>query len=78
MKPTVHACLENMLYEATVKFNKSKDFYEKAEEDFFCDNGSPDDFRKAKKEQDTAMQRLIDLETTKRILKEMEDKGIEL
>lgn len=78
MKPTVHACLESMLYEATVQFNKSKDLYEKAEEDFFCNNGSPDDFRKAKKDQDAAMQRLIDLETTRRIFKEMEDKGIEL
>lgn len=78
MKSTVHACLENMLYEATVQFNKSKDLYEKAAEDFFCNNGSPDEFRKAKKDQDAAMQRLIDLETTRRILKEMEDKGIEL
>lgn len=78
MKPTVHACLESLLYEATVQFNKSKDLYEKAAEDFFCNNGSPDDFRKAKKDQDAAMQRLIDLETTRRILKEMEDKGIEL
>ena len=78
MKPTVHACLENLLYEAIVQFNKSKDLYEKAAEDFFCNNGCPDDFRKAKKDQDAAMQRLIDLETTRRILKEMEDKGIEL
>lgn len=78
MKPTVHACLENMLYEAIVQFNKSKDLYEKTAEDFFCNNGSPDEFRKAKKDQDAAMQRLIDLETTRRILKEMEDKGIEL
>lgn len=78
MKPTVHACLESMLYEATAQFNKSKDLYEKAAEDFFCNNGSPDDFRKAKKDQDAAMQRLIDFETTRRILKEMEDKGIEL
>lgn len=78
MKPTVHACLENMLYEATMQFNKSKDLYEKAAENFFCNNGSPDEFRKAKKDQDAAMQRLIDLETTRRILKEMEDKGIEL
>jgi len=67
-----------MLYEATVQFNRSKDLYEKAAEDFFCNNGSPDEFRKAKKEQDTAMQRLIDLETTKRMLKEMEQKGVEL
>ncbi len=78
MKPTIHACLENMLYEATVQFKKSKELYEKAGEDFFCNNGSPDDFRKAKKDQDDAMQRLIDLETTSRIIKEMEDKGIEL
>lgn len=78
MKPTVHACLESMLYEATVQFNKSKDLYEQAAENFFCNNGSPDDFRKAKKDQDAAMQRLIDLETTRRILKEMEDKSIEL
>lgn len=78
MKPTVHACLENLLYETTVQFNKSKDLYEKAAEDFFSNNGCPDDFRKAKKDQDAAMQRLIDLETTRRILKEMEDKGIEL
>lgn len=78
MKPTVHACLGSMLYEATVQFNRSKDLYEKAAEDFFCNNGSPDEFRKAKKDQDAAMQRLIDLETTRRILKEMEDKGIEL
>lgn len=78
MKPTVHTCLENLLYEATKQFNKSKDFYEKAAGDFFCNNGSPDDFRKAKKDKDAAMQRLIDLETTRRILKEMEDKGIEL
>lgn len=78
MKPTVHACLENMLYEATSQFNRSKDLYEKAAEDFFCNNGCPDDFRKAKKDQDAAMQRLIDLETTRRILKVMEDKGIEL
>lgn len=78
MKPTVHACLENLLYEATVQFNKSKDLYEKAAEDFFCNNGCPDDFREAKKDQDAAMQRLIDLETTRRIIKEMEDKGIEL
>ena len=78
MKITVHACLESMLYEATVQFNKLKDLYEQAAEDFFCNNGSPDDFRKAKKDKDTAMQRLIDLETTRRILKEMEDKGIEL
>lgn len=78
MKPTVHACLENLLYEATAQFNRSKDLYEKAAEDFFCNNGSPDYFRKAKKDQDAAMQRLIDLETTRRILKEMEDKGIEL
>lgn len=78
MKPTVHACLESMLYEATEQFNKSKDLYEKAAEKFFSNNGSPDDFRKAKKDQDAAMQRLIDLETTKRILNEMENKGIEL
>lgn len=78
MKHTVHACLENLLYEATVQFNKSKDLYEKAAEDFFCNNGSPDDFRKAKKGQDAAMQRLLDLETTRRIIKEMENKGIEL
>lgn len=78
MKPTVHSCLENMLYEAIVQFNKSKDLYEKSAENFFYNNGSPDDFRKAKKDQDAAMQRLIDLETTKRILKGMEDKGIEL
>lgn len=78
MKPAVHACLENLLYEATAQFNKSKDLYEKAAEDFFCNNGSPDEFRKAKKDQDAAMQRLIDLETTRRILKEMEDKGIEV
>ena len=78
MKPTVHACLENLLYEATAQFNRSKDLYEKAAEDFFCNNGSPDEFRKAKEDQDAAMQRLIDLETTRRILKEMEDKGIEL
>lgn len=78
MKPTVHACLESMLYEATVQFNKSKDLYGQAAEDFFCNNSNPDDFRKAKKDQDTAVQRLIDLETTKRILKEMEQKGVEL
>lgn len=78
MKPTVHACLESMLYEATVQFNKSKDLYEKAAENFFCNNGSPDDFRKVKKDHDAAIQRLIDLETTRRIIKEMEDKGIEL
>lgn len=78
MKPTVHACLESMLYEATVQFNKSKDLYGQSAEDFFCNNGSLDDFRKAKKDQDTAVQRLIDLETTKRILKEMEQKGVEL
>lgn len=78
MKPTVHACLESMLYEAIMQFNKSKELYEKAAEDFFYNNGSPDDFRKAKKDQDAAMQRLLDLETTRRIIKEMENKGIEL
>lgn len=78
MKPTVHSCLESMLYEATMQFNKSKELYEKSAENFFCNNGNPDDFRKAKKDQDAAMQRLLDLETTRRIIKEMENKGIEL
>lgn len=29
MKPTVHSCLENLLYEATAQFDRSKDLYEK-------------------------------------------------
>lgn len=78
MKPTVHACLESMLYEATMQFNKSKGLYEQAAEDFFSNNGSPDDFRKAKKDQDAAMQRLVDLETASQIIKEMEQKGVEI
>lgn len=78
MKPTVHACLDSMLCEATVQFHRSKERYERAEKKFFNSYGNPDDFREAKKDQDAAMQRLIDLLTTKRILKEMEDKGIEL
>ena len=78
MKIAVHSCLEGMLYEATVQFNKLKEEYEIAAEDFFCNNGSADDFRKAKREKDAAMQRLIDLETARRIIKEIEYKGIEV
>ncbi len=78
MKTTVHACLESMLYEATVALSTASKEYSEAQKEFFENNDSPYKFRATKKRLDEASQRLYDLEATKRIITEMEDKGIEV
>ncbi len=78
MKTTVHVCLESMLHEATVTLSDAIKEYLDAQKNFFENNGSSYRFRATKKALDEAYQRLSDLEATKRIINEMEEKGIEV
>lgn len=78
MKTTVHACLESMLYDATVALSNARKECLEAQKDFFANNLLPDRFREAKKAEGEAYKRLYDLEATKRIITEMEEKGIEI
>ena len=78
MKITVHASLESMLYDATVALSNACKEYSEVQKDFFENDGSSYRFRSAKKVLDEASQRLYDLKATKRIIDEMEEKGVEL
>ncbi len=78
MKTTVHVCLESMMYDATISLSNAIKEYSEAQKNFFENNGSSYRFRATKKALDEAYQRLSDLEATKRIITEMEEKGIEL
>ena len=78
MKITAHACLEGMLYEATKSSQDAFKNYLRSKRDFYYGCGSSEAMNAAKNIHNATLQRLNDLETAKRIIKEMEDKGVEI
>lgn len=78
MKPTAHAYLENESFKAVMEVKKSISEYKEAECAFFERGENPERFRNAKKIKDEAIVRLFELETARKVIKEMENKGIEL
>lgn len=78
MKPTAHAYLENESFKAVMEVKRSISGYEEAGYDFFKRGENPERFRNAKKMKDEAIARLFELETARKVIKEMENKGVEL
>lgn len=79
-KTTTYACLEGMMYEATKAVADAVKAWKSAQLKYLTTDNDISTIRAldAKKALDAAMTRLSELETTKRILKEMEQKGAEL
>lgn len=80
MKPTVHQCLESMLFDGLKAVETAVAAYKTAQIDFFKnrnDNASIDLWQ-TKDNMNAALNRMSDLEAAKRIITEMENKGIEI
>lgn len=80
MKATVHQCLESMLFDGLKAVELTMEAYKKAQIDFFKKRNDKAAIAlwRAKDNMDAALNRMSDLETTKRIINEMENKGIEI
>ena len=80
MKPTVHQCLESMLFDGLKAVETAVAAYKTAQIDFFKQRNDKASIAlwQAKDNMDAAINRMSDLETAKRIINEMENKGIEI
>lgn len=82
MKPTVISGLGQLIYDAIVDVKKKKAF-DNVEKTFYDKNSTIDvqkaiNLKKAKEQFEKAFLRLYDVLTAERIIKELENKGIEV
>lgn len=70
--------MESMLYEALTALIDAESAHKVAQRKFLYEHAPADKMIETEKAYKGALQRYSDLFTTKRILKEMEEKGIEL
>lgn len=80
MKTTVHQCLESMLFDGLKTVERTMEAYKSAQVDFFKNRNDTASIAlwQAKDNMDAALNRMSDLETAKRIIDEMEMKGVEI
>lgn len=83
MKITAHLELEHLLYDAIVQTNEAKRDLNDAERKFFNSDKShitenAIQFKDAKERLETASMRLYELLTAQKVIKELEEKGIEI
>lgn len=78
MKTTVHQCLESMLYDALTALIEAESAHKVAQRKFLYEHAPADRMIETERAYKEALQRYNDLFTTKRILKEMEEKEVEI
>jgi hypothetical protein len=80
MKTTVHQCLESMLFDGLKAVELAMEAYKNAQIDFFKQRNDEAAIAlwQAKDNMDAVPNRMSDLEVAKRIINEMENKGIEI
>ena len=83
MKITVHSGLDHLIYDAIVDVKKKKEAFDDAEKLFYDKNSTIDvqkaiNLKKSKEQFEKATLRLYDVLTAERIIKELENKGIEI
>lgn len=83
MKTTVISGLGQLIYDAIVDVKKKKEVFDNAEKTFYDKNSTIDvqkaiNLKETKEQFEKATMRLYDVLTAERILKELENKGIEI
>lgn len=83
MKTTVISGLGQLIYDAIVDAKKKKEVFDNAEKTFYDKNSTIDiqkaiNLKETKEQFEKATMRLYDVLTAERILKELENKGIEI
>lgn len=78
MKITVYTCLEGLMYEATEKLTQAVEKHKKTLKAYLDDKVSANCLNSAKDELNLASQRMYELVIAKKIINEMESKGVEL
>ena len=83
MKITVESGLGQLIYDAIVDVKKKKEAFNDAEKTFYDQNSTIDvqkaiNLKNSKEQFEKATLRLYDVLTTERIIKELENKGIEI
>ena len=83
MKTTVESGLGHLIYDAIVDVKKKKEAFNDAEKTFYDKNSTIDvqkaiNLKNSKEQFEKASFRLYDVLTTERIIKELENKGIEI
>lgn len=83
MKTTVESGLGQLIYDAIIDVKNKKDIFDAAEKEFYNKNSTIDiqkaiNLKEAKEQFEKASLRMYDVLTAERILKELENKGIEI